>query len=187
MSRWAALLAALTLVVGSCGSSDYNNFLGKHNQADVTFAQDMIPHHTQAIVMSTMAKNHAKDRKLRQLAADIRNAQQPEIEQMSEWLNAWGETVPAAGRDPDDMGSMMDDGHMSGMMTGGQMMDLDRARGSRFDGMWLTMMIEHHEGAIDMAEVEQRRGSSIDAIELARSIASTQTAEIALMKSMLRN
>jgi len=88
--------------------------------------------------------------------------------------------------DMGDMGSMMDDGDMPGMMTGRQMMRLDKSSGSMFDRMWMQMMIQHHEGAIEMAKVEQQKGLSQDAIELAKTIESAQTDEIALMKSMLR-
>jgi len=196
--KLAAVLAAAALTLAACGSdSDTNggssSSTSKHNDADVEFAQDMIPHHAQAIVMSTMAKQQARDPKLRQLAADIQAAQGPEIEQMSGWLKEWDEDVPQGmpgmGGDSDDdmgdMGSMGGDGDMPGMMTGQQMMDLDESSGFGFDRMWLQMMIEHHEGAIEMAQVEQRDGQSMDAIELAKAIESAQTEEIALMESML--
>ena len=200
MFKLATVFAAAMLTLAACGDGSDSDTSGgsssstsKHNDADVTFAQDMIPHHAQAIVMSTMAKKQARDPKLRQLAADIQAAQGPEIEQMSGWLKEWGEDVPKGmggmGGDGDhDMGDMgmMDDGDMPGMMTGRQMMNLDKSSGSRFDRMWLQMMIEHHEGAIEMAEIEQRKGLSNNAIELAKTIESAQTDEIALMKSMLR-
>ena len=200
MIKLATVLAAGALTLAACGDdggsdtrSDSSSSTSKHNDADVTFAQDMIPHHAQAIVMSTMAKKQARDPKLRQLAADIQAAQGPEIDQMSGWLKAWGEDVPQGmsgmGDDGDhdmgDMGPMMDDVDMPGMMTGRQMMDLDESSGSRFDRMWLQMMIQHHEGAIEMAKVEQQNGLSTDAIDLAKTIESAQTDEIALMKSML--
>ena len=202
--KLATVLAAVALTLAACitidsggGDSDSGSSAStsKHNDADVTFAQDMIPHHAQAIVMSRMAKNQARDPRLRQLAADIQAAQGPEIDQMSGWLKAWDEDVPSTrgmggmGGDGDHMGDfgMMDDYDMPGMMTGRQMMKLDQASGSTFDRMWLQMMIQHHEGAIEMAKVEQRNGLSTNAIELARTIESTQTTEIALMKSILRS
>ena len=206
----AALTLAACVIVDRSGSdadtgSDSSSSASKHNDADVTFAQDMIPHHVQAIVMSTMAKKQARDPELRQLAAEIQAAQEPEIELMSGWLKAWGEDVPQGmgmGHDGDydmgdmgktqdglmsfgDMGPMMGDGDMPGMMTGRQMRTLGKAAGSAFDRMWLQMMIQHHEGAVEMAKVEQRGGQNTDVIELARTIESAQTAEIALMRSML--
>lgn len=188
--RLGAVLGAAALILAACGNDgDGRNRLSQHNDADVTFAQDMIPHHAQAIVMSKMASKRATDPDLRQLAADIQAAQGPEIEQMSGWLEAWGEDVPdGMGMDGDhdmgDMGPMMD-GDMPGMMSDRQMMNLDKSSGSTFDRMWLQMMIRHHEGAIDMAKVEQKNGRSTEAIELATTIESAQAAEIALMKSML--
>ena len=203
--KLATVLAVLALMLVGCITVDRNDgdsdttqggssSTGRHNDADVTFAQDMIPHHAQAIMMSAMAKQQARSPRLRRLAADIQADQRPEIEQMSRWLEAWGEDGPRGLRgmgddgdyDMGDMSSMMDGGDMPGMMTGRQMTRLDRASESAFDTMWLQMMIQHHEGAIEMAEVEQREGSSRDAIELARAIESSQTAEIALMKSMLK-
>lgn len=193
----AALTLAACVIVDRSGSdadtgSDSSSSASKHNDADVTFAQDMIPHHVQAIVMSTMAKKQSRDPELRQLAAEIQAAQEPEIELMSGWLKAWGEDVPQGmgmGHDGDydmgDVGPMMGDGDMPGMMTGRQMRTLGKAAGSAFDRMWLQMMIQHHEGAVEMAKVEQRGGQNTDVIELARTIESAQTAEIALMRSML--
>ena len=188
--KLATVLAAAALTLAACGSdSDTSDgssgSTSKHNDADVTFAQDMIPHHAQAIVMSTMAKKQASDPELRQLAVDIQAAQGPEIKQMSGWLKAWGEKVPSTDMGMGGMDDMGDMGNMPGMMTGRQMMNLDKSSGSRFDRMWLQMMIQHHEGAIEMAKVEQRNGQSSDAIELAKTIESAQTDEIALMKSML--
>ena len=202
--KLATVLAAAALTLAACinidrsgGDSDTGSSTStsRHNDADVEFAQDMIPHHAQAIVMSSMAKKQARDPRLRQLATDIQAAQGPEIEQMSGWLKTWGEDVPQGMRgmggdsdyDMGDMGSMMDNGDMPGMMTGRQMSNLDKSSGSRFDRMWLQMMIQHHEGAIEMAKVEQKNGQSTDAIELAKTIESAQTEEIALMKSMLRS
>jgi uncharacterized protein (DUF305 family) len=195
--RLASVLTAATLALAACivvdrdgdDSGAASGTTSRHNDADVAFAQDMIPHHAQAIVMSQMAERQARDPELRQLAADIRAAQGPEIEQMSGWLEEWGEDVPRGMGDGDhdmgDGGSMMD-GDMTGMMSGRQMRSLDRAAGSRFDRMWLQMMIEHHEGAIEMAEGERRDGQYADAIELAESIIESQSAEITQMTSMLR-
>jgi uncharacterized protein (DUF305 family) len=200
--KLATVLAAAALTLAACitidrsdsDGDDSSSSASKHNDADVEFAQNMIPHHAQAIVMSSMARKQAKDPELRRLAADIQAAQEPEIEQMSGWLKAWDEDVPRGmdgmgdgDHDMGDMGDMMDDGDMPGMMTGRQMMKLGESSGFTFDRMWLQMMIEHHEGAIEMAKTEQRDGLSIDAIELAESIESSQTAEIATMTSMLRS
>ncbi|WP_308363511.1 DUF305 domain-containing protein [Streptomyces sp. ISL-86] len=149
-----------------------------HNQADVTFAQKMIPHHRQAIVMSQMARTHNASAEVKALATKIQEAQQPEIDTMTGWLKAWGEKVPQG------MGTMDD---MRGMMDDPQMMKLNGTSGRAFDTMFLTMMIEHHEGAIDMAKTEQQQGSYGPAKDLATDIITTQTAEISQMRTMLKS
>ena len=152
----------------------------------------MIPHHAQAVVMAKMAQTQASDPKVKALAVDIEAAQGPEIEQMSGWLKAWGEKVPAtdsSAGDMDgdmsghDMGSM--DGDTPGMMSSGQMSRLGMASGAMFDRMWLRMMIQHHEGAVEMAGTEQADGHSPDAVALAKKIEAAQTAEISQMQEML--
>ncbi|MFD8645118.1 MULTISPECIES: DUF305 domain-containing protein [Streptomyces] len=156
---------------------------GAHNQADVTFAQQMIPHHRQAIAMSQMAKTHAATRDVKALADQIEKAQEPEIRTMTGWLTAWGEEVPRGMYGMhDDMGQTSG---MPGMMSGRQMMDLDHGSGRAFDTMFLTMMIEHHEGAITMAKTEKQNGAYTPAKNLADQIIETQTAEIAHMREML--
>lgn len=184
-----ALVAALALTgcgsaadnaATSGGSSSNTDF----NDADVTFARSMIPHHAQAVVMAKMAQSHAQSSEVKDLAAKIEAAQGPEIDTMSGWLQAWGQEEPTGS----GMGGMNpgSDG-MPGMMGDDDMMSLDSADGAGFDGMFLTMMIEHHEGAIEMAKTEQVDGKNADAVALAKKIEADQTAEIAQMKDMLRS
>ncbi|KIF02290.1 hypothetical protein PL81_30820 [Streptomyces sp. RSD-27] len=161
----------------------------EHNQADVTFAQRMIPHHRQAIVMAQMARSHDSSPEVKALAERIQKAQAPEIRTMAGWLEAWGEPVPRGMGSMEDMAGM---GHadddatsMPGMMHRAQVKDLNRASNWAFDTMFLTMMIEHHEGAIDMANSELRHGSYGPTKDLATDIVRSQTAEIAQMRAML--
>jgi uncharacterized protein (DUF305 family) len=161
------------------GSSSRSNF----NDADVTFAQSMIPHHEQAVVMAKMAKSHASSAEVKDLAAKIEAAQGPEIKIMSGWLNAWGEDASSGS----GMNHGMGGNGMPGMMGDDDMMSLDSADGAGFDRMFLTMMIEHHEGAIEMAMKEQVDGKNQDAVALAKKIESDQTAEIAVMKDLLKS
>ncbi|MEF2524822.1 MULTISPECIES: DUF305 domain-containing protein [Streptomyces] len=156
----------------------------RHNQADVAFAQGMIPHHRQAVLMSDMVAAHGASADVKTLAAEMRKAQVPEIETMSGWLRAWGEKVPA-GTGMDGMGHRDDGTGMPGMMDHREMGRLGDARGNAFDTMFLTMMIEHHEGAIDMAGTEKQRGAYGPAKDLADAIITSQTAEIARMRQML--
>lgn len=167
-------------VDGASTSQDATD-VAQHNDADVEFAQDMIPHHAQAITMADMVLAQ-EDSTLTELAEQIKAAQQPEIDEMAGWLEAWGQEVPDA------------DGHMgmSGMDMDGMMSqdDLDSLMGLRdsgFDSMWLVMMIEHHEGAIDMAQEQIADGQHPDALDLAARIASAQQAEIEQMQDMLES
>lgn len=150
---------------------------GQHSDADAEFATGMIPHHAQAVVMADMAKSNATDAEVKTLAATIKAAQSPEITMMSGWLASWGKVVPTASS---HSGMNMGDG----MMTDAEMNQLDDARGASFDRMWLKLMIKHHEGAIAMASVELEDGTNADAKQLARSIITSQTAEISRMKEL---
>ncbi|MFF6833304.1 DUF305 domain-containing protein [Streptomyces sp. NPDC012438] len=156
---------------------------GEHNQADVTFAQGMIPHHRQAILMSEMVQAHASSDEVKALAEKIKKAQEPEIATMTAWLKAWGEKVPT-GMDGMDGGDH-DGSGMPGMMDNQRMDQLRGASGTVFDTMFLTMMIQHHEGAVEMAKTEKAQGAYGPAKTLADDIITSQTAEIAQMKTML--
>jgi len=185
-------LIAIVLAIGvaGCGSEDGSagsDSTSAHNSADVAFATDMIPHHAQAIEMADMALTRAEDTDVIDLAGQIKAAQDPEIEAMSGWLEAWGEEVPDLG---DDMSGMdhdmsgMDDS-MPGMMSESDMQGLADSSGAAFDRMWLTMMIEHHEGAISMAETELSDGKSAEAKSLADDIIEGQQAEVTTMQGLL--
>ncbi|GAA3630537.1 DUF305 domain-containing protein [Streptomyces chitinivorans] len=159
---------------------------GSHNAADVSFAQGMIPHHRQAVVMAEMAETRAASQEVKDLAAAIRKAQDPEIETMSGWLESWGEQVP-----PKDEGTDGTDhsGHgsrgMSGMMTPEEMAELEESSGQAFDTAFLEMMIEHHKGAVAMAEDQKENGSHGPAKAMADDIITAQNAEIDAMEKLL--
>ena len=155
---------------------------GAHNAADVAFATDMISHHGQAVQMSDMLLTRGSDPTVKALAEKIKAAQAPEIATMSGWLKGWGQTVP----DPyATMANQMGGMGMKGIMTEAQMHQLDVAQGMKADQVFLTLMPEHHRGAIDMARTELTAGTNPDAKKLAQSIVTSQTAEIAQMKTML--
>ena len=179
-----ALVAAFALT--GCGSSDSGgDGGGDFNDADVTFAQSMIPHHEQAVDMAKMAQMHASSPEVKRLADKVEAAQGPEISTMKGWLKDWGKDESGGsmgGMDHGSEDSGMDD--MPGMMSDGDMAELDKATGPQFDQMFLTMMIEHHTGAIEMAKTEQSEGKNADAKALAKKIEAAQTAEIADMKKL---
>lgn len=148
-----------------------------HNAQDVMFAQMMIPHHRQAIVMARQATRNAASPRVRDLAVRIEKAQQPEIDKMTGWLKEWGAPMPSPGG--------MHRGE--GMMSGQEMRRLGSLSGKAFDTAFLQMMIRHHHGAVVMARVERAHGENPDAKALAASIITSQSAEIATMRRMLKN
>lgn len=165
-------------------SASAEDTAGAHNDQDVSFAQDMIPHHQQAIQMSRMAASQASSAEVKDLAARIEKAQDPEIETMSGWLESWGEDVPSS------MPGMDHGGHsgssdMPGMMDTEDMDELMAASGKGFDTMFLTMIVEHHEGAVEMATTEKDKGQYGPAKELADDIITAQNAEIEEMNKLL--
>ena len=207
-TRTRALSAlALTLALGAgltaCGddtepATKAEVSTTEHNDADVTFATDMIQHHAQALSMVDLTLDRNLDPEVQSLAEDIRAAQGPEIETMADWLTKWGEEVPEtmrdhanAGHDGGDMSDTMDDmdhgdgDEMPGMMTADDMDALENATDAEFQDMWLEMMVEHHEGAVEMAETEQADGQFKDAVDLAGQIIDAQKQEIETMKDLL--
>ncbi|WP_438870545.1 DUF305 domain-containing protein [Paractinoplanes brasiliensis] len=200
----SALLAGAavtaTLVLSACGGNDHSSTgtgmnhgattggspaasaVGTFNDADVTFAQAMIPHHQQAVQMADMADGRVADAEVKELAGKIRAAQQPEIDTMTGWLTAWGKPAPEPHM---SMGSGGEHGSMPGMMTDDDMNKLMDAKGAAFDKHFLTMMISHHEGAIEMARTEVKQGSNPEAKALAQKIITDQQAEIATMRTIL--
>lgn len=150
------------------------------NDADVQFAQMMIPHHQQAVEMATLAETRATDPELKQLAAQIKTAQEPEITTLTGWLTSWGQATAQPGEH--NMPGMTE---MPGMMSDEEMAKLQAASGVEFDRMFATMMIAHHNGAIQMARDEQAEGSNAEAKELAATIEQTQAAEVATLQKIV--
>ena len=110
----------------------------EHNAADVMFAQQMIPHHTQAIAMSQLAPTRAASPEIKELATKIEGAQAPELDQMNAMLAAWGAPAPPAGSTsmpgmPGMTGMPMGGTSMPGMMSDGQMQQLSAQSGAAFD------------------------------------------------------
>ena len=157
---------------------------GPQNDADVMFAQMMIPHHQQAVEMSELmlAKPDADPRVLT-LSAQIKDAQAPEITQMTGWLEGWGFKVMPMDNDMDHSG--MSGNGMDGMMSDEDMKELEGASGADASRMFLEGMVKHHEGAVEMAQTEISDGENPDAIKLAEAIVTSQQQEITVMKDLL--
>ena len=177
-----AIVGTLGLV--ACGNDDHpNNDMHESqsgfNDADVAFAQGMIPHHEQAIEMADIALDPTigASEQVRDLATRIKGAQDPEIMMMSGWLTGWGMSM--------DMGTSHDMSSMDGMMSVAEMDELAALTGADFDAMWLDMMIRHHQGAIAMAETVKADGSNADVLALADQIIAAQQSEITEMQELL--
>ena len=152
--------------------------LNSHNGSDVMFARMMVTHHQQAIDMAELAATAAESGSVKDLAARIKAAQQPEIDKMHAWLTDWGAVSnEMAGMDHHSMGSAMSETDVA---------KLHELSGAAFDKAFLTMMIEHHDGAIEMAKDELNKGQDPNALALAASIQVTQQAEVAHMKFLLK-
>lgn len=190
------LLLVAALVLASCGGDaeqaggDSTSSGADHNQADVDFATTMIPHHAQALSMVDLTVGHELSPKVVQLADEVRATQAAEIEQLSDWLVEWGEPVPETVRDHANAhgdshgGAEGEMAEMPGMMGEQEMTALAQAPDARFEALFLDMMIEHHEGAVEMARAEQRDGTHAPSVELARRIEREQTEQVELMRSL---
>lgn len=170
-----ATIALSSLFLVSCGSNSEQNF----NSDDVMFAQMMIPHHEQAIEMSDIALDPTvgASQEILDLATRIKAEQDPEIQQMTELLAAWGE--PLTPDDGMDHGSMME-----GMLSIEELDQLATLRGPEFDVAWAQAMIAHHRGAVKMAKDVLEFGKNPEVNALAMAIVDSQLAEIEELKAI---
>jgi uncharacterized protein (DUF305 family) len=185
----AVLAVAIALLSSSCSSAKTDSqpaatssattslVPAAFNDADVTFVNDMIPHHQQAVDMSALVPSRSQNAAVVKLAADIAAAQGPEIEVMKVLLVQW-----SAGEDThqDHDGMAMD-----GMVDPAAMTKLESLQGAEFDTLWLQSMTGHHQGAIKMAQTELASGGNDDAKRIAQQIVTTQQAEITQMQQIL--
>lgn len=162
---------------------------GDHNQADIAFAQQMIPHHQQAVDMAKLVSGRTTNAKVIDLAGRIENAQDPEIQQMTGWLTTWGAATTGMNMpgmtSGHSMPGMSSGTPMPGMMSDADMTKLRAMNGAEFDRAWLQMMVQHHQGAIDMAKTELAQGGNAPAKALAQKIIDGQQAEITEMNGLL--
>ncbi|GID43172.1 hypothetical protein Aca07nite_04470 [Actinoplanes capillaceus] len=184
--KLAAAAVTATILLTGCGGDQATdsaagtgaaaaNAAGTFNDADVAFAQHMIPHHRQAVQMAALVEKRAATGEVKDLARWIQSAQQPEIDTMNGWLTTWGHTPPA----PTDHAAM------AGMATGADLAALEAASGAAFDKKFLTLMIKHHEAAVTTAQQEVDAGWDATARTLAQKIVTDQQAEITTMKGLL--
>ncbi len=166
-----------------------------YTASDVRFMQGMIHHHAQAIVMAGWAPSHGARSDIQILAARIDVAQRDEIAFMQRWLGERRETVPDASAEHEmggqkvSMSEMpMPDMMMPGMLSAEQMAQLKAARGTEFDRLFLTFMIQHHTGALTMVDQlfgTVGGGQELYVFRFASDVGADQTTEIDRMQSML--
>jgi uncharacterized protein (DUF305 family) len=179
-----------------------------HNDHDVMFAQHMIAHHQQAIQMSDIILGkQGIDPRVTDLANQIKAAQAPEIQQLQTWLSQWGQPTTPGSMTPSStmpgmpghsgmpempgmpsqsgMPGMPGMGGMDGMMSEQDMQALQNAQGVDASKLFLTQMIQHHQGAITMAQHEIKSGQYSPATAMAQSIVTSQQKEITTMQTIL--
>jgi uncharacterized protein (DUF305 family) len=173
-------------------------------EADISFMQGMIHHHSQAVEMVDLLRTRSHNKKLQALGKRISISQTDEMRYMKQWLEERGQPVSAGhgqmnhsgmaghdmkGHDMKAMGSMSDMPLMPGMLTAQQMKALAKANGPSFDRLFLTGMIQHHTGALVMVEdLFDIPGAGQDNVlfDFATDIDNTQRAEIKIMQGMLK-
>jgi len=204
MIRLARPAAAVVLVVAAlssgCASTSASSSglhatppgLGRlpFSDADVEFMSGMIPHHAQAVIMAGWAPSHGARQDVAILCERIVVGQRDEIAMMQTWLADRGQTVPDATstRHKMTMNGMTHEMLMPGMLSDEEMAELDRARGPEFDRLFLTGMIKHHQGAIDMVDTLFKAfGAAQDetVYKFASDVYADQSIEIDRMHEML--
>lgn len=164
-------------------------------QADVDFMTNMIGHHAQALIMSDLAPKNNASPQVQTLAARIINAQKDEIAIMQTWLRDRDQPVPEVHIDGlmlmiHGVGDHHDHMNMQGMLTQDQLVELSEAEGEEFDRLFLTYMIQHHQGAVSMVKKLIATDGAVQdegSFRLATDINVDQITEIERMKLMLRN
>lgn len=212
----AMMLLSSVVAVGACATSTPETHPGPgttpaptgqpraddtrpaYTPADVQFMQGMIHHHAQALAMAALVPERTTRTALRTLAGRIDVSQRDEIAMMQDWLRERGQAVP----DPDSMSAMhqhhaaghdmpmasADTAAMPGMLTAAQLRRLEQARGTEFDRLFLSFMIQHHDGAVEMVKrlfATPGAGQDNDVFRIASDINVDQITEIERMRSLL--
>jgi uncharacterized protein (DUF305 family) len=198
MTVWVGVMAlsACTINIGMGEDSPRSltseeTSASNFSQQDLMFAQMMIPHHEQALEMGVLALKNSTNDDVRDLAQQIYDGQGPEIEVMQRWLD----TAPASGAmshempdgtmmDNGMMGPMMDTSTMAGMASEKTMAELATLTSPEFDILFLQLMIDHHEGALEMVMMIENSANE-EAQALAKEIIAAQKAEIEEMTLVL--
>ncbi len=184
-ARRAVAVTAMLLLLTACGGKPTDSPSpakpgpAGHNAQDVAFARGLIAHQQRTIEMTQLAGKHAANPDVKGLAEELESAQRKEMATVTGWLRSWGEPVDRQQSD--------DAGGAPGVMSEDDVRALAETRGTQFDWMFLTMMIEHDLGAVTLARQQVERGQNADAVALARAIEKSRTEEVAKMRKLLGN
>ncbi|RSM90529.1 DUF305 domain-containing protein [Kibdelosporangium aridum] len=178
-----AIVAAIAMAVTGCSSTGGSSTAAAppagastHNQADVKFAQDMIPHHQQTIQMADLATQQATGQEVKIVAASVLSAEEKEIQTMKGWLSQWGASQPDAAAHG---------GHdMPGMISTTDMKALQAMSGAAFDKKWLEMIQKHLESGVTMSKTLLAEGQNPNAKAMATEIIENQEAKIKEVKAL---
>ncbi len=198
----AAVLAGLLALTGCGGGGEHaSTGSGDHaaapstsrsvspdtpfNAADITFAEGMKPHHESAVDMADLILVKDPRREIRELAGEIKAAQEPEIAQLERMLQTFGAGAPGAGAHGGGHGAGAAGSSVDGMSEE-DMAELESASGAHAEELFLEMMLEHHRGAVEMADTEIAEGEYREAVALARTIKTDQEREIREMEQLLQ-
>lgn len=195
--RWLVPIVAVLAVLLVCagGALAVVSGIGRaevpaEGSVDVGFARDMSTHHRQAVTMAGLARDRSADDAVRTLAFDIESSQNNQVGMMQGWLQVWELPINSAA---EPMAWMSDGGHtmrmtgnlMPGMATNDELAELRGLTGAELDVRFLQLMIRHHQGGVAMAAYAVEHADNDAVRQLAQSMVTTQSAEIATMESML--
>jgi uncharacterized protein (DUF305 family) len=193
----AAVLALVAVATGVflAMSDDREATTGAPTEVDIGFAQDMIVHHQQAVVMAAYTRERTASDEVRAMAGTIDAAQQREIGQMTGWLQSWGEPIQSdrlpmawmADGEGAGHGHHAEAGSMPGMASAAEMDQLVNLTGARLDARFLQLMTRHHEGGLPMAKEAATRAGTTYVRATARIMVSDQQREIDLMRMLLQS
>lgn len=194
-TRLLAVLATAALVAGTAiglllGTAVLRPSVPPEGSVEVGFARDMAVHHAQAVQMSVLVRERSNDPEVRQLALDIELTQQHQQGQMFGWLATWG-LLPTSSAPPmawagGEHGAMGGSGQaMPGLVTPAQLDRLEAASGADADVRYLALMIPHHQGGAEMAEIALREADQPAVRRLAEAVVAAQQAEVIVLEQML--
>ncbi|HKS48344.1 MAG TPA: DUF305 domain-containing protein [Amycolatopsis sp.] len=170
LSRMVGGLMVTAMALTGCATAADDSASATENQADITFSQQMIPHHQQSIQLADLTTGRARSEKVKTLANEIKSKENAQIETMTGWLKSWHAEMPMN----HDMPGMT----MRGMLSASDVTAVQNAPAAQFDRAWLTLMARHLGNGVEMAKTVLSSGKHPGTKSLAQEIVTEQQAEI---------